>query len=408
MVTESKNNFLEIFDELMKSLKEIGTASDQASKDRAQRHSEASIDSLESWREARPPYLPSCGKTRSEYLNQLWHLTKKLRRRGKYFEALITRRLLLETCDQSNPEVIPLATAVATAFGSDSRFSRSPQWEWAFAIVFEAANMCISPLPEASLNAFRRMLDSVRIDWGNPVSYQQSPERRITAKEQIDFNLERIERLLSMNKSSATNLGEQLLFWKAMGHWRNGSPPYYEACEEFDNLIDRTSANFVYRWCRARIAFEAANGDGLAYVEQEIQKWKTLGIHLDQRVEPAHVARYFELLRYAESLLGRRAEKFESPSNVEAVVRLANQLNSLTRSIVGSHAIVSQHLQPIVDSIYQQAKKLTASKPSPSDRPVSAEELTAAPPISNPPPLSTRGHAVRPPPLPTKSNNREK
>ena len=394
------------FDEIKTSLTETAKAREQDAIDQSQRNGEEAIKKLKCWIEGQAPYLASCGKSRAEYLEQLWRATSALRRRGKHFEALCFRRVLLETCDQTNPEVIPLATAVAKVFDQDSRLAKSPGWGWSFGLLIEAESLHISPLPDESRQAFKAMLESVRIDWGHPVL-----NKSISAEAQIRANLERIERLQSMLvKCSAANVAELLLFWKAMGHWRLGSPPFHEARKWFDQLPGQSASQPVYCWCKARLAHEAANGDGAAGVAAQVDAWRGMGVELPDADKPATLVAYFGHLIQAESALGRRAETHSLKR--KEIVNLSQMLRECEPRIVCCDQRIRQQVQPVVDAIHNAAFRLQnppKPAPPPSAIPGASPPASRAAPPAQPIPPAPGGawsHDVVPPPLPPKPKRR--
>jgi hypothetical protein len=346
----------EIIRGLVQALEETAQADEPSAMSRAQLLGDEAVKKLTCWIEGQSPYAVRCGKLRDEYLKHLWRITTTFRRRGYPFEALWLRRILLETCDQTNPEVVPLATSVARAFASDSRLGKFPFWDWAFGLLIEAVSVSISHLPAESWEAFNAMLDSVRIDWGSPVAQIEKG-----AEEQICSNLKRIERLQSLVVASlAPDLAERLLFWKAMGQWRLEKPPFGEVRECFDELIDRAASKSVYCWCKARLALEAANGNGEECVAKEVQTWKDHGLPVDPRDTPPSLVIYFKLLAFAESVLGQRAFLFGKPVikykwPEDDVKRLSTKLLERKPQIVDKDQRLWQHLQPIVDGVQVRA-----------------------------------------------------
>ena len=315
------------------------------------------VSDLKHWLEGNDSQTRRAHLVRGEYVKRLWELMGQFRRQGRLANALETWVLLLAASNRSGPEVLLLARDVAREYHKDLGLRLAPYRLWTFGIVIEAYHVAQSELPNDVQVAFGKLFDVLRIEWNK-------------SREQVQEAVQLIERLCSLihepsarfggPRKSLRELNERLTYWATMGRWRwsESTDPDW-LCARFAALcangsVDR-DAGKLYRWCKARVAFESAGdvrkqlrASQLAAVAKEMGRWGPVLLGSPPKVSPNELARYFQALTLSEQGLGMRR------GNVKLGVGLLKQLSQRLHkkpAIVLESQAVSEHVQPVLSRV---------------------------------------------------------
>ncbi len=315
------------------------------------------VSRLEQWCNEEPAGVPSSPQDTGQYVKQAWKLMGQYRVRRMYDEALRIWALVLGTTLEIDPEVIRLAAAVGREYHRDNTLQKAPFNLWTFGIAIEAISISESGLSGTVQSIFKDLFNTLEINWKVPRPKDNTLKR-----------LQTIDRLLPLlrlppneyAKRQLSEYAERLSFWAAIGRWRWDRNVTGDALrKQFRSLAENGSADpediMLYRWCQARIRFDAEVRLSPQWLEvaspivsEEVSRWDSDLIGVLAGGAVPQLATYFRVLTYCERGLKWRQGNVRL---VERDIRTAHQVFGAEPSVVRRCRRVREHVAPIVKAI---------------------------------------------------------